>query len=176
MKFDALVRAIHKSISDATKSVEADGIRHLKNFFYPVDDNGKAVGDTVNAQGKQILLQDFKTGRRYRPKTVIMEYPVRREDKIETSTVEVPLVILSPIATPKVSQAKFVADLNISTDDNGDLQVDFANHKRGAFGLGDEINKGNTHIEITLEAGETPEGLQRIIDGYERALRAQIPG
>ncbi|WP_367990674.1 hypothetical protein AB2S62_18485 [Vibrio sp. NTOU-M3] len=37
-------------------------------------------------------------------------------------------------------------------------------------------NGGKAHLEVKIAAMETPDGLKYIIDGYERALRAQVPG
>ncbi|MCE2029318.1 DUF2589 domain-containing protein [Sessilibacter corallicola] len=177
IKFESLVRAIHKSINDAAKSVEADGIRHLEKFFYQVDEKGEPIPDEADdhTDGSQHQpVREFKTGGRYQPKTVSMEFPVRKEDSVEIVEVEVPLIVLSPISTPKVTQAKFTAEMNVSSDKEGNIQVDFAKSQKSWLKSGEPV--GNTRIELTIEASESPEGLQKVIDGYERALRAQIPG
>ena len=189
INFEALVKAIHKSINDAAKSVEADGVRHLNKFFYEVDEKGEAIenGQVTkpeedddkkdqadnNKPAQQFLVRDFESGKKYRPKTVLMEFPSRTANGIETVEVEVPLIVLSTISTPKVSHAKFTADLEVSTDEDGNLKVGFVENKGGFF---KSKENANTHIEVTIEAAESPEGLQKVISGYERALRAQIPG
>ena len=177
IKFESLVKAIHQSINDAAKSVEADGVRHINKFFYEVDENGDEINGVIEEGDKnnKQIVRDFESGRKYRPKTVSMEFPTRTANGIETLSVDVPLIVLSPISTPKVTQAKFTADLEVTSDKEGNLHVGFPDNKRGLFGSGGE-QKGNTQIEVTIEAAESPEGLQKVIDGYERALRAQIPG
>ncbi len=174
INFESLVKAIHKSINDAAKSVEADGVRHIEKFFEDVDDEGNVKEQDSSLDSKHPVL-DFESGRKLRPKTVSMEFPSRTENGIETLSIDVPLIVLSPISTPKVTQAKFTADLEVTSDKNGNLRVGFPENKRGLF-AGDKESKGNTQIEVTIEASESPEGLQKVIEGYQRALRAQIPG
>ncbi len=177
IKFESLVRAIHKSINDAAKSVEADGVRHLQKFFYQVDEKGKPIPEDADDHpdgSEHHPVREFKTGGSYRPKTVMMEFPVRKEDDVEIIEVEVPLIVLSPISTPKVTEAKFTAEMNVTSDKDGNIQVDFAKSQKSWIKSGDPV--GNTRVELTIEASESPEGLQKVIDGYERALRAQIPG
>jgi hypothetical protein len=181
IKFAELVQAIHKSINDAAKSVEADGIRHINKFFDRVEeedakDDPTLMAGTSKPVPAEKLFSDFELDGKYRPKMVSMEFPKRTPNGIETTTVDVPLIVLSPISTPKVTQAKFTADLQVNADEEGNLEIDFPKNNHSFFNRKGDENRGNTQIEITIEAAESPDGLKKVIEGYERALRAQIPG
>ena len=180
IKFAELVQAIHKSINDAAKSVEADGIRHINKFFDRVEEKPEG-GPRVESEPPkptpaEKLFSDFELDGKYKPKMVSMEFPKRTPNGVEITIVDVPLIVLSPISTPKVTQAKFTADLQISSDKDGNIEIEFPKNNHSFFDRNGGEHKGNTQIEITIDASEAPDGLQKVIEGYERALRAQIPG
>lgn len=168
IKFSSLMQAIQYSIQSAARQVESSGIKHLARFFDEVDEHGNktAAGDR---------LDSFDFSSRYQAKTVAMDFPKRTPDGVEMVPVRVPLIALSPISTPRVSEARFTVELEVLEDDEtGGLMVSFPGSKKPGF-LAGEV-KANTKIEITIKGDESPEGLQLLIEGYERALRAQIPG
>lgn len=170
IKFESLMQAIQQSINSAARSVEANGVRYVNKFFVEVDENGEPIKDKEPSR-------EFGFGATYKPKMVEMAFPSRTPDGMEMVTAEVPLLVLSPLNTPKVEEVKFTADLEVSTNEKNELLVSFDTKKRkGFFSSSDSEKDGNAHLEITIKAGESPEGLKRIIEGYERALRAQIPG
>lgn len=160
IKFQALMQSIHQSIHSAAQAVEAEGQKHIDKFFNIVEDT------------------DGNGELNYKPKTVDMEFPSRTVDGCESVVVKVPLIALSPISTPRISEVKFTTELEISTNEDDELMVSFPTVKKSGFFSGSEDIKSssNTRIEITLTGQEPPEGLQKVIEGYERALRAQIPG
>ena len=162
------MEAIQQSINSAARSVEANGVRYVNKFFVEVDENGEAVDREPG---------NFNLGAIYKPKMVEMQFPRRTADGMDTVVAEVPLLVLSPLNTPKVEKVKFTADLEVSTNDDNEVLVSFPNQKKESFFSGNGQEKStNAHLEITIKAGESPEGLRKIIEGYERALRAQIPG
>ncbi len=165
IEFQSLMRAIHKSVKDAAKSVEGETIDFIKRFF--VEEERDDPNDPDNTE--PVL----------RPKTCAMEFPSRTADGIETVTAEIPLLALSPISAPKITEVKFSTELEVTTGKDDKLLVSFPdpNKKKGLLGnKGEKLDSSNTRIEITLTGSEPPEGLKRLIEGYERALRAQIPG
>jgi len=163
IQFRALMQAIQQSIHNAAQAVEAQGLKHIDDFFDKIDVKDKN-GNVV--------------GKRHRPKMVTMEFPSRTPNGVETMTANVPLIALSPISTPKIAEVKFAAKLEVSTDEQDNVMVSFpTSHKKSMFSRSDDLSNGaNTKIEITLKGEEPPEGLQKVIEGYEKALRAQIPG
>ncbi|WCN13925.1 DUF2589 domain-containing protein [Marinomonas mediterranea] len=164
IEFEALMRAIHKSVKDAAKSVEGETVDFINRFFEETtDDESKSDNHSV-----------------MRPKTCTMQFPSRTADGIETVTAEVPLLALVPISSPRITEVKFTTELDITTNKDEKLLVSFPKpRKRSFFSSNDSSDgapSGNATIEITLTGDEPPEGLKTLIDGYERALRAQIPG
>ena len=163
IEFQSLMKAIHKGVKDAAKSVEGETIDFVKRFF---DEHQNEAGQPPS----------------YSPKTCTMQFPSRTEDGIESVDAEVPLLALVPISSPRITEVKFATELEISTNEQDKLLVAFA-QKAPQSGLRSKLmgqagseNTANAHLEITLTGNEPPEGLKKLIEGYERALRAQIPG
>ena len=203
IRFQALMQAIHKSIHSATQAVEAEGVKHIETFFDEIP--GSQAGDNAetkkqldeaheklnagDVKGATTILAELKKSSNgnevkapeqnvtHRPKMVAMAFPNQTPSGVESVVVNVPLITLSPISTPRVKEVKITADLEVTTDENDDLHVAFPGpQKKGVFNSKEQKHTTNTHIEISLEGTEPPEGLQKVIEGYERALRAQIPG
>ncbi|MEJ2680841.1 MAG: DUF2589 domain-containing protein [Gammaproteobacteria bacterium] len=169
IKFKALIQAIHQSIHSAAAAVEAEGIKHIESFFDPVEpdpDSGSTPADAAT------------TPVTHRPKMVALEFPSRTQDGSETIIAHIPLIALSPISSPRIKEVKFTTELEVATSEESDeLFVSFPPPNRtGIFGRGGGESRCNTRIEITLSGHEAPSGLQQLIEGYERALRSQIPG
>jgi len=163
IEFQALMQAVHKSVKDAAKSVEGETIDFLKRFF-----DEEERDDPSDPHNTQPVL---------RPKTCTMAFPSRTADGIETVSAEIPILALCPISAPRITEVKFSTELEISTDKNDRLMVAFPGAKKKSFLGKDEITESsNSKIEITLTGSEPPEGLKKLIEGYERSLRAQIPG
>lgn len=160
IKFDALIQAIYKSVQDAVIFVETKNCPHLDHFFCKIDPS--------NIEAESCSDPNLPSAQ-YRPKMVTMEFPKRTVDGIENVQIDVPLIVLSPVTTQRVTQTTLTTDLEIATDESGNLQVSFPSQ-------GSDVQQSNARIEITIETGETPEGLRKVIDGYERVLRAQLPG
>ena len=118
----------------------------------------------------------------YRPKMVAMAFPSQGSDGVESTIVNVPKITLSPISSPRIKDVKFSANLEVTTEENdgkeGNEELKVAFRPPQVTGGENMVTKDstNTHIEINLVGHEPPEGLQKIIEGYEKALRAQIPG
>lgn len=165
IEFQALVRAIHTSVKDAAKSVENESIDFIKRFF-----DEEERDDPKDPLNRTPVL---------RPKTCSMKFPSRTADGIENITAEIPLLTLCPISSPRITEVKFFSELEVTTNSNDKLMVSFPdpNKKKGLIKMGEKaLSTSNTRIEITLTGNEPPEGLKRLIEGYERTLRAQIPG
>lgn len=171
IKFRSLMQAIHHSVNSASKSVEKSSANYISNFFYKVED-GRPVSESLSSSG------DFDFNAEYHPKTVTINFPSNTSDGVKNVEAEVPLIAITPISAPKVEHVKFTADLEVSIDDKGDLAVSFPDNKSSKGKIFDNRKEKthNVNIEICINGGEPPEGLQKIIEGYERALRAQIPG
>ncbi|QOL25217.1 DUF2589 domain-containing protein [Thalassotalea sp. LPB0316] len=197
IKFQALMHAVHQSIHSAAQAVEQAGIKHLDKFFDKIVDEDSQAKEELSQQLSEAINQGDKAkanellhqigelpedpdlanegGATYRPKMVAMAFPSQGKDGVDSTIVNVPLITLCPISSPRIQDVKFTADLEVTTDNNDELIVAF----KAPQVSGEHIvtkDTTNTHIEISLVGHEPPEGLQKIVEGYEKALRAQIPG
>lgn len=204
IRFQALMHAIQKSIHSAAEAVESAGDKHLEKFFDKIvnedsqekKEKSKALREAINkGDSKRIneLIEEIKNlpidedastegDVIYRPKMVAMAFPSQGTDGVESTIVNVPKITLSPISSPRIKDVKFTADLEVTTEENdgkeGHEELKVAFRSPQVSGGDNTVTKDstNTHIEICLIGHEPPEGLQKIIEGYEKALRAQIPG
>lgn len=125
------------------------------------------------------------------PKTVAIDYPMMTSNGPTVHTVHVPLITLVPFVATQVSKLVFKTNLELQASSEGKLQVSFPSS--GSSGApppsrgeehGEPSPKGegtpagtlSASLEIVVEATPPPDGLRKLIEGYERALRAQIPG
>lgn len=198
ISFQALMHAVQQSIHSAAQAVESAGFKHIDKFFDKVvnedtqekRDKSKELSEAINsgnnAKADALLKEinnlpgDETTGTEddatYRPKMVAMAFPSQGAKGVDSTIVNVPLITLCPISSPRIKDVKFSADLEVTADDSDELHVAFRAPQ--VTGGDNTITKDstNTRIEISLVGHEPPEGLQKIIEGYEKALRAQIPG
>lgn len=119
------------------------------------------------------------------PKLVSIDYPMMTSAGPAVQTVHVPLITLAPYVATQISKLTFKADLEVQATSEGKLRVSFpplsnASSSDVVDGAGEEASTGrkrtNASIEIVIEGTPASDGLRKIIEGYERALRAQIPG
>ncbi|MGL1957291.1 MAG: DUF2589 domain-containing protein [Colwellia sp.] len=201
IRFQALMHSIQESIHSAAEAVESAGDKHLKKFFDKilnehyqdkVDEikEAKKEGDNERVKELRKEMVNLPTGEDdstegvfiYRPKMVAMAFPSQGVNGVESTIVNVPKITLSPISSPRIKDVKFTADLEVTTEENdgkeGHEELKVAFRAPQVSGGENIVTKDstNTHIEICLVGHEPPEGLQKIIEGYEKALRAQIPG
>ncbi|MBL4940590.1 MAG: DUF2589 domain-containing protein [Colwellia sp.] len=198
ISFQALMHVVQKSIHSAAQAVESEGFKHIDKFFDKIvnedsqekKDKSKELSEAINNNDRvkaDALLKEIselpsnddmtiESDAIYRPKMVAMAFPSQSADGVDSTIVNVPLITLCPISSPRIKEVKFSADLEVTANDSDELYVAFRAPQ--VTGGENTITKDstNTHIEISLVGHEPPEGLQKIIEGYEKALRAQIPG
>ena len=110
-----------------------------------------------------------------KPKIVVLQYPIPTQDGFVMKDVEIPLISLIPVSMSEVSEIKFKTTLELIVDDDN-LQVGFPN-KSDKNKL-ENTSPNESHystLEITIRPREGSEGLTTLIQGYEKALRAQLP-
>ena len=105
------------------------------------------------------------------PKTVTVQYAVQSEEGMAMQEVSVPLITLVPISGTQIAQAKFKTKLEIQ-EDNGRLMIGFPGN---AVQADQASTPYFTELEVVLEPQKETEGLRKIVEGYEKMLRAQIP-
>jgi hypothetical protein len=165
---DAALKAA-KDVTENPKPTR-ETFLHAKKIL---EDAGKALADDENFAKEKVVAAKPKS---YKPKVVTIQYVSQTEEGLVTHDVNVPLITLVPLSFPQISQARFKTKLEIQ-EDNGKLMVSFPSKAQMAKGSSDE-SSGNsyfTEFEVTLEPQKEPEGLQKLVEGYEKMLRSQIP-
>lgn len=163
ISFKSFVHGIHDAVLTVNKGLAENHLKLLDQYFKT------DTGDPVSLDKDQNLV----------PKTVTMQYPQHTAKGVETVNVEVPLITLIPIEMAQIEQVKLDMDLELQLVDKK-VHVGFSKKrrivKRGLFGKKTQPTSTSGNIEIILKPQEGPEGLQDVIEGYEKELRAQIPG
>ncbi|GAA4457982.1 DUF2589 domain-containing protein [Rurimicrobium arvi] len=155
IQFDKLMEAIYNATTIANSSL-VDGHNDIMQTYF---DQNKQDGS-------------------YTAKTVSLNYPVKTKDNtIETARVEVPLITVVPISATRIDELRFTTNLEISLDAD-ELLVSFCSEEEAdGKGLFAKKRKSSfAKVELVLKPTEGTEGLRSIIEGYEKVLRAQIPG
>lgn len=152
IKLDVLIDSIHDAVVKANDALMDKHIGLIDKYFFKKDDS-----ESLEAR------------------TVILKYPQTTDSGVEMIDVKVPLITLVPVIGSKIEELKFATDLNIlQVGDN--LEVGFGEISENQKRRKNDTKPTVAHLEMTVKPTETTEGLKRLIEGYERALRAQIPG
>lgn len=203
INLEELVSAIQQSALSASTVVAKKNLDMLDEFFEhyddesEVDDLAKSVlsaiseldtDDSEQAEKIKDVLNGLSSGLKkaghnkagsLAPKLVNIEYPSVTKSGIETHTVSVPLLSLIPMNTIQLSELKFTTELDINLIENK-LQIAFPDTpKTGRLGKTKSKDQSHPHhatLEVVIDCKEPPQGLQKLVEGYDRALRAQIPG
>ena len=159
MTFRAFIEALSAAVLSANDKVSGENLKLLGSYF---DRAGTPLGQEVRDS--------------LEAKTVTIQYPKPTKTGLENVDIEVPLVTLVPVSTTQIKEVKLAVDVQLCIIDD-ELQLDIVKEKRGLFGRRFSRRKGATvgTLEVSLNAAH-PEGLSELISGYEKALRAQIPG
>lgn len=133
---------------------------------------GEALERAVEA-----LASKRKAAPALRPKTTAIQYPHITKDGPTVHTVHVPLIALAPICFAQITELRMKTDLELSVQGDS-LTASFPAEPRTAAeeAAGKRPAGRTASVEIVLGEMPSSQGLRLIVEGYERALRAQIPG
>ncbi|KFC19666.1 DUF2589 domain-containing protein [Chryseobacterium sp. FH1] len=152
INFKNLIEALNNAVSIANDSLISSHSEFIDTYFE------EAEGGGLNA------------------KNLTINYPVKMPDNtFKNVPVDTPIITLIPVYTSKIDEVKLTADLDVTLDKE-DLLVSFSNKADCGSLFGKKERSSNVKLEIILRPGENTEGLKNIIEGYEKILRAQIPG
>ncbi|WP_299765317.1 DUF2589 domain-containing protein [uncultured Dokdonia sp.] len=156
IKFKELVESINEAAKQANQNI-ADNERKIIKDFFDYDPETK----------------------KYTAKTFNIDYPSTTVDgKVESVDIKVPLITMVPINSSAIDELKFTTTLDIDIK-NDELMVSFSSgtsaSKSGAFSEKNEP-LATAKLEIIIRPHEPSEWLSKLISGYEKILRAQIPG
>jgi hypothetical protein len=172
--FDSFIRSIHAAILSANDALVDKNLEVLERFFEATE--GKEPLSEENVPGA-----DSDQARRpdgLRPKMTTIQYPHKTPSGVVMSDVRVPLITLVPLSMTQISEVKLRTELEIQVKDEG-LLVSFPTPQSGTSDDQEDESLASSRPVATLEITLTPhygtEGLRKIVEGYEKALRAQIP-
>lgn len=113
---------------------------------------------------------------RLKPKMTILQFPHKTANGIVMSDVNVPLITLVPLSMTQISEVKFNTELEIQIE-NDELLVSFHSAQSQIPNSTENEPRNTSHasLQITLTPHHGTEGLRKIVEGYEKILRAQIP-
>lgn len=168
IQFSEMISAIQTAAEQAAHAVSQENLKVLKSYFRLADEGRDSDREAAAASPADI--------EHLVPLTVAMHYPMVTANGVEDHEVFVPLISLAPISNLQLSEIEIEMDLEILEKD-GDLQVGFPQLKHNIL-FGDKVvsPKPNAKITIKIGSGGRTQGVKTLIEGYDKALRAQIPG
>lgn len=170
INLESLVAVVHTSVHSANQALQDRQQQLFERFF-----------EQVEAPDTRVKAADGEaqpTRAHYRPKTVSMLFPQEGPNGVETVPVDIPILTLVPMGNARVQKVRFKTRLEVNLNDKNEMQLAFPSPKgrRGLFGADNDTPTHVAELEIELGEDTSPDGLKMLIEGYERALRAQIPG
>lgn len=126
----------------------------------------------------------------YTPKLVAFEYPVmkpKNQRGPKTHRVFVPLISIAPPATYYIDEVKVRLQIEMQIDEKGVESFVLVAPRGSAPAAVSTQSIDRTaeppqtvefpsFVEVIVRRGERAYGITQIVDGYDRALRAEIPG
>jgi len=174
---------IQKAAEAVTKAAEALKERQEEIKEDQGEQKEKEEQTESEHQGGDIDKGEKKTEkppRHLKPKMVGMQYPKMTADGPRIHTVYVPLISLVPISQLQLTELKFNVDLEIGQVDN-QLHISFPAKTGGGAAETNQhdepkCNTSAAKLEIQINTTTRPDGMTHLIQGFDRALRGQIPG
>lgn len=165
----SLVQAVHQSVDAAIHAVSKNNIELFQSYFRrraePAKNDGAA--DTQAPPPSAEALE---------PLTVKLQFSRDTPKGPVPHVVTVPLISLVPFFNLQPTEMNFDIDLECIEQD-GEIMVAFPRMKKNWLGV-DQLDQVKPNARVTIKinaAGRTP-GVSAIIEGYDKILRAQIPG
>ncbi len=167
INLEEFVQSIHIATAAAGEALIQKNLDLIDRFFDEVDEEeaGHAIAHMASAGRSDAQVESDAYS------------PLSR--KRSSSQSRQSLISLVPLSQVQLKEMNFSTELELSV--NGDaLQVSFPKRTLKSQEMAEEGanmgNGGKAKLEVKICATETPDGLKYIVDGYERALRAQVPG
>lgn len=167
--------AMQESVDSALKATQdilnnpRPGRDSYLNLKKSLEDTSRALGGASTGDSKNMKAFNSQT---FVPKTVTLEYAAITEEGVKPHYVNVPLITLIPMPSTQIAQARFKTQLEVQEED-GKLMIGFPGKTQST------LESGATHyfteFEVVLEPKQETEGLKKVVEGYEKILRAQMP-
>jgi len=177
---DDFVAAIQTAVVEAADQVRRRNLELLAEYFERPEDlkgwrerNGASGG---GEDGPPSADEDRGTPPLV-PKMVTMEFPRETKDGPVSHTVHVPLIALVPHQGLLISELRASFKLEVMFDEEKGPLIKISPRTRKVKDrIDEEFEDEVATVEIVITDEGPPKGLAEVIFGYERALRAEIPG
>lgn len=169
---EALDDLVQRSITSAAAAENASDSDAAQAALQQAAQSLEAAANMASGTGN-------KTVNCLRPKTVTMEYPHVTAEGPSVHLVHVPLITLAPMSMSEISEVTFKTDLEVLVSDDDKMHVSFKKNKTSTENDSLDTTESEGYsatLEVVVKATEPADGLKKVVEGYERALRAQIPG
>lgn len=151
----------------------------LKELIEAINSAAEAANQTIADSKEKIIDQYFfqeKGSNQYAAKTISLSYPViNAEGDIDKIKIDVPLITLVPISVPAIEELRFSTNLEVAIE-NDQLMVSFSPEPSGKVKGLNAGGKQFAQLDLIIKPQEKTQGLNKLIEGYEKLLRSQIPG
>lgn len=168
----SLVQAVQAAVVEAADQVRRKNISILQEYFVSIPPTDDLPGDPPLV-----------------PRVITIDFPQITEAGPVVHPVQVPLISIAPPANLYLAEfrvrMRVEFDLHSEQNDGRDAllrvaptRIDRAAARSGAASANsDPLDAGDfAEIEILIKHGDEPIGLKDVVQGYGRALRAEIPG
>ncbi len=195
MKLNKLVSAIQKSVVSASELIQKRNLDLLEVYFEKADGTDvkaqlrDALSASISGEGphkakelvdkvmdsisSDIVNAYNNSTESLVPKTVTIQYPKMTTKGPDQHMVTVPLIALVPINLIQLSCLTLKTELEV-VESGDELEISFP-VKTSEQDEPLSSRPGIATLEITIDKSTPPNGLQKLVEGYEKALRAQLP-
>lgn len=198
IKFSALIQSIQNNIVEANQSLECVGLKYIKEFFdmEPEPNKVKAINHKINAIEKILNTGDIRTANkllldlkidvnglnasgdgktmRYRPKMTSFEMPILKKGVWTAEAIAVPLLALSPMPMPKITELTFTSTLQNIKHEGDDVYVRLLQDERVSNKKKNKheklTDKNVTELKISIRPEQSNAELNEVITHYEQLL------
>ena len=197
ISFESLIKAFHEATLAANDALVQKNANVITEFFDECDGSSRLKeklqklgtelnpNETLDLEKLNLSINDLKEYLeddnvtldptcKLKPKMVTIQYPNQTENGSVIHDVHVPLISLVPVNQTGIEEVNIKTELELALK-NDELMVSFPKRRRNHL-LEEDHTSCISEIDIKLTPTTETEGLRKIIEGYDKILRAQIPG
>ena len=177
IRFTDLVNGIQSAITGAVRGVEGQQLEALFDFFHTGSEEQPRYENVGFSQGGDGGGSGVGGDTRFlSPKLVEMRFARETAEGPQSHSVFVPLISLVPMNELQIESLDLEMDVELVNHED-EMLVNFPQTRRNFLNRENagQAAKANAKIKLHVTAGPRPPGVDIVMQGYERALKAQIP-
>ena len=182
IRFTDLVNGIQSAITGAVRGVEGQQLEALFEFFHTGSEEQER-GNNARYENQEMRYEKVSVSqggdgdtRFLSPKLVEMRFARETAEGPQSHSVFVPLISLVPMNELQIESLELEMDVELVNHED-EMLVNFPQTRRNFLNRENagQAAKANAKIKLHVTAGPRPPGVDIVMQGYERALKAQIP-